>query len=78
MLQQILRDPEMRRMMFSPEMMRMQLQMQRAMNQDGGGRSSFPAPGATDNTPQPSSTTTGGGATATPNQPSREIYHTLR
>lgn len=69
MLQHMLRDENTRRMMFSPEMMRMQLQMQRAMNQDGGGRSSFPAPGATDNTPQPSSTTTGGGATATPNQP---------
>jgi ubiquilin len=67
MLQQILRNPEMRRMMFSPEMMRMQLQMQRQMNQTGG--SSFPAPGATDNTPQPSATATGGGTTATPNQP---------
>ncbi|XP_014558303.1 hypothetical protein COCVIDRAFT_94720 [Bipolaris victoriae FI3] len=69
MLQQVLRDPEMRRMMFSPEMMRMQLQMQRNM----GGRApgappSFPAPGATDNTPQSGSTATGEGVTATPNQ----------
>ncbi|KAF2033023.1 hypothetical protein EK21DRAFT_98582 [Setomelanomma holmii] len=71
MLQQMLRDPDTRRMMFSPEMMRMQLQMQRAMNRGGnsGGGSSFPAPGATDNTPQPSATATGGGTTATPNQP---------
>jgi ubiquilin len=74
MLQEMLRNPETRRMMFSPEMMRMQLQMQRAMNRNGGGGgggSSFPAPGATDNTPQPSATATatGGGTTATPNQP---------
>ena len=48
MLQQILQNPEMRRMMFSPEMMRMQLQMQRQM--DGGrGGSAMAAPGATDN-----------------------------
>lgn len=67
MLQQMLRDPEMRRMMFSPEMMRMQLQMQRGMNRGGGG-SSFPAPGATDNTPQAGATTTGDGAAATANQ----------
>lgn len=64
MLQQMLRNPEMRRMMFSPEVMRMQLQMQRSMGGDGsGGASSFPAPGATDNTPA-----TGEGATATPGQ----------
>jgi ubiquilin len=68
MLQQMLRDPEMRRMMFSPDMMRMQLRMQQSMNQ-GTGRPTFPAPGATDNTPQPSSTVTGGGTTATPDQP---------
>lgn len=72
MLQEMIRNPETRRMMFSPEMMRMQMQMQRAMNRNGNGGaggSSFPAPGATDNTPQPSATATGGGATATPNQP---------
>ena len=68
MLQQVLRNPEMRRMMFSPEMMRMQLQMQRQMGDQTTGGSSFPAPGATDNTPQPSSTATGNGTTATPNQ----------
>ncbi|KAF1937644.1 hypothetical protein EJ02DRAFT_458543 [Clathrospora elynae] len=65
MLQNVLRNPEMRRMMFSPEMMRMQLQMQRSMG-DQGGSSSFPAPGATDNTP--GSTGTGAATTAaTPN-----------
>ncbi|KAF2820721.1 hypothetical protein CC86DRAFT_412004 [Ophiobolus disseminans] len=71
MLQEMIRNPETRRMMFSPEMIRMQLQMQRAMDRNGQGRggSSFPAPGATDNTPQPSATATGGGTTATPNQP---------
>jgi ubiquilin len=69
MLQEMLRNPEMRRMMFSPEMMRMQLQMQRSMNRNGGG-SSFPAPGATDNTPQANATTPSGGANATQNQPS--------
>ncbi|KAF2853560.1 hypothetical protein T440DRAFT_390032 [Plenodomus tracheiphilus IPT5] len=64
MLQQMLRNPEMRRMMFSPEVMRMQLQMQRSMGGDGnGGGSSFPAPGATDNTPA-----TGQGAAAAPGQ----------
>jgi ubiquilin len=66
MLQQVLRNPEMRRMMFSPEMMRMQLQMQRNMGNSGP---SFPAPGATDNTTQPGSTAAGAGTTATPNQP---------
>ncbi|KAI8933740.1 hypothetical protein NX059_009456 [Plenodomus lindquistii] len=64
MLQNMLRNPEMRRMMFSPEMMRMQLQMQRASGGGGnGGGSSFPAPGATDNTPA-----TGTGATPNPGQ----------
>ncbi|KAH7394552.1 hypothetical protein BKA66DRAFT_456655 [Pyrenochaeta sp. MPI-SDFR-AT-0127] len=68
MLQEMLRNPEMRRMMFSPEMMRMQLQMQRSMGDRNGGGSSFPAPGATDNTPQPSATAAGNDTTATPNQ----------
>jgi ubiquilin len=65
MLQQVLRNPEMRRMMFSPEMMRMQLQMQRDMGGAPGG-SSFTAPGATDNTPQAN-------AIATPNQPRANV-----
>lgn len=60
----------MRRMMFSPEMMRMQLQMQRNMGGRGPGAApSFPAPGATDNTPQSGSTAASQGTTATPNQP---------
>ena len=48
MLQEIIRNPETRRLLFNPEMMRMQLQMQRAM---GGNGPRFTAPGATDNTP---------------------------
>ncbi len=67
MLQEMLRNPEMRRMMFSPEMMRMQLQMQRSMDRSGGGGSSFPAPGATDNTAQAGSTAAGNDTTATSN-----------
>ncbi|KAK7186317.1 Deubiquitination-protection protein dph1 [Paraphaeosphaeria sporulosa] len=51
MVAEMLRNPELRRAMFNPEMMRMQLQMQRAMNQNGGG-GSFPMPGATNTTPQ--------------------------
>jgi ubiquilin len=67
MLQEMLRNPEMRRMMFSPEMMRMQLNMQRNMDRGGGGGgSSFPAPGATDNTPQAGSTPSNPTAPANP------------
>ncbi|ORY15692.1 hypothetical protein BCR34DRAFT_477426 [Clohesyomyces aquaticus] len=66
MLAEMIRNPEMRRMMFNPEMMRMQLQMQRAMDNQGAR---FTAPGVTDTTPQPGSTATGDGTTATPNQP---------
>ncbi|KAF2862006.1 hypothetical protein K470DRAFT_229163, partial [Piedraia hortae CBS 480.64] len=40
-------DPELRRMMMSPGMIRMQLQMQRAMGQGG---EAFPMPGETDTT----------------------------
>ncbi|KAJ4375672.1 hypothetical protein N0V86_007205 [Didymella sp. IMI 355093] len=61
MLRQMLQNPEMRRMMFSPEMMRMQLQMQRG-NSSGG---SMAAPGTTDNTPQPGSTTAREGESTT-------------
>ncbi|KAJ4358291.1 uncharacterized protein N0V89_002872 [Didymosphaeria variabile] len=56
MVAEMLRNPELRRAMFNPEMMRMQLQMQRAMNQNNGG-SSFPMPGATNTTPQNSTGT---------------------
>lgn len=66
MLQQMLQNPEMRRMMFSPEMMRMQLQMQRNMDRNGGSGGSMAAPGTTDNTPQPGSTATGDVATPNP------------
>ncbi|KAF2177674.1 hypothetical protein K469DRAFT_602507 [Zopfia rhizophila CBS 207.26] len=66
MLADMLRDPAMRRLMFNPEMMRMQLQMQRAMNNSGPR---FPAPGVTDTTPQTGSTATGDSTTATPTQP---------
>lgn len=69
MLQQMLRNPEMRRMMFSPDMMRMQLQMQRGMN-GGGSSGAMAAPGTTDNTPQPGSTTTNDSANTTTNQQS--------
>jgi ubiquilin len=49
MARQMLRDPNFRRILFDPRMMRMQLEMDRAM---GGGASAFPAPGVTDTTPQ--------------------------
>lgn len=45
-------NPELRRMMLNPEMMRMQMQMQRAMGGGGaGGEGGFPMPGQTDTTP---------------------------
>lgn len=46
-------NPELRRMMMNPEMIRMQMQMQRAMGGGGGegGAGSFPMPGQTDTTP---------------------------
>jgi len=67
MLQNMIRNPEMRRMLFNPEMIRMQLQMQQAMDRGGGGGAAFPAPGVTDTTPQ---TNADGTATAaTPSQP---------
>lgn len=56
MAQQMLRNPEFRRMMFDPETLRSAARMQRAMRggQGGGGAGgspAFPMPGATDNTP---------------------------
>lgn len=64
MAQAAINNPEMRRMMMDPNMIRMQMNMQRAM---GGGGSNFPMPGQTDTT-QPAE---GGGNnnTAAPNQP---------
>lgn len=51
---EMLQSPEFRRMLLDPNMIRAQLQMQRAT---GGGGQNFPAPGATDNTPAGQSTT---------------------
>jgi ubiquilin len=64
MLANMIRNPEMRRMLFNPEIMRMQLQMQRAMG--GGGGQRMAAPGVTDTTPQPNASADG--TTTTPNQ----------
>ncbi|GAB7351755.1 hypothetical protein MBLNU459_g2335t1 [Dothideomycetes sp. NU459] len=50
MAQALFENPEMRRMLMNPDFIRMQMNMQRAMG--GGGNSAFPAPGATDTTPQ--------------------------
>jgi len=67
-------NPELRRMMFDPNMIRMQMQMQRAMGGDGGtgGQAAFPMPGQTDTTQQtansenmPSNTTGSTGQTNT-------------
>lgn len=67
-------NPELRRMMFDPNMIRMQMQMQRALGGDGGvgGQASFPMPGQTDTTEQtpnsgntPSNTTGSTGQTNT-------------
>src|SRR5262249_27234655 len=54
MARQMLRDPHFRRILFDPRMMRMQLEMDRAMGGGGGGGGApaFPAPGVTDTTPQ--------------------------
>lgn len=50
---QMIRDPAMRRMMLDPNVIRAQIQMQQQMgNNPFGGGASFPAPGATDTTPQ--------------------------
>ncbi|KAJ9629605.1 hypothetical protein H2203_001985 [Taxawa tesnikishii (nom. ined.)] len=59
MMQQVLDNPELRRMMFDPNMIRAQMRLQRAMGGFGGagGGSSFPAPGVTDTTQQPEGTT---------------------
>jgi len=56
MARQMLRDPEMRRMMFSPQAIRQQLRMARMMGGMNGGNS-FPAPGQTDNTGSTSTNT---------------------
>jgi len=59
---QMIRDPALRRMMLDPNVIRAQMQMQQQMGNSPFGGASFPAPGATDTTPQnpasPSSNTT--------------------
>lgn len=52
MAQQVLENPELRRMMFNPEFMRMQMRMQQQMGggMGGGAGGAFPAPGVTDTT----------------------------
>lgn len=75
MAREMLRNPQMRRLMFSPEMMRMQMEMQRSLGGGvGGGNAAFPAPGVTDTTPQTggdqqgqnTNTNTAGGAGTNP------------
>ncbi|KAK3115610.1 hypothetical protein LTR53_004868 [Teratosphaeriaceae sp. CCFEE 6253] len=53
MARQAIENPEFRRMMLNPDMIRMQMQMQRAMGGGAeGGGGAFPMPGATDTTTQ--------------------------
>jgi ubiquilin len=61
---ELLQSPWMRQMMTNPEMLRSAMRMQRSMAGGGGLGSSFPAPGATDNTPTgaPASNTAGNNA----------------
>ncbi|KAI6968392.1 hypothetical protein KC321_g8475, partial [Hortaea werneckii] len=61
-------NPEFRRMMMNPDMIRMQMQMQRAMGGEQGGQSAFPMPGATDTTPQAGSEGQAGAGTDTQDQ----------
>lgn len=61
---EVLRSPMFRQMMTNPTILRQAAQMRRMMN--GGGSSSFPAPGVTDTTPAGAP-----GSTPTPNQPSQ-------
>jgi len=64
MAQQVLEDPEMRRMMFDPAFIRMQMNMQRQMGGlggNGGAQGNFPAPGVTDQTNAEGQTQQGGG-----------------
>lgn len=65
---EMIRNPEMRRIIFNPEMMRMHLQMQQAMGRGGNGPR-MAAPGTTDTTPQTNTTTQGTGTTSTSTPP---------
>lgn len=61
-------NPELRRMMMNPDMIRMQMQMQRAMGGGGAaGDGAFPMPGATDTTPQAEGAAAGGQTNTTDN-----------
>jgi ubiquilin len=51
-VREMIRNPATRRALFSPEVMRAQLEIQRNMQGGGNPEDNFPAPGATDNTPQ--------------------------
>ena len=66
MARAVIENPEMRRMMLNPDMIRMQMQMQRAMGGGGagGGEGAFPMPGQTDTTPSVENATNGGNPTA--------------
>jgi ubiquilin len=64
---EMLRNPAMRRMMFDPRMMRMNMEMQRAMGGGAGAGSAFPAPGVTDTTPQPAQQGAGNARAGTQN-----------
>jgi ubiquilin len=77
MMRQMLENPEMRRMLMDPALIRQSLRMQGMFGggAQGGNTSSMPAPGVTDTTPQNSTGTTGstpasgGSATGTNTQP---------
>lgn len=58
---EIISSPFVRQMMSNPQMMSQAMRMQRSM---GGGESSFPAPGATDTTPEGDAATAGAGGQA--------------
>ena len=59
MARAMLDNPALRQMMISPDTIRAQMQLNRAMGGGAGGGGSFPAPGTTDNTAANSATATG-------------------
>jgi len=62
-------NPELRRMMMNPDMIRMQMQMQRSMGGGGQGGGSFPMPGSTDTTPAGQNTSGTEGQAGSTNAP---------
>jgi len=78
MARQMLRDPNFRRIMFDPNMLRMQLQMQRSLGGGAaglGGAAAFPPPGVTDTTPSTGEPgTQGGNATAAAANPFGSLF----